>query len=557
MKRNQSAYLAKYYEKNRAAIREKQRESYEAKYEIVSSEVLAHLRAKPVHALGAAEICADCERLGPFSVVVCLECGRAGLAQLAIHLNVSHKLSRHAYLEKWNLNRGTSLASPKFRETKARPANLHGGMPFTAETARRVNLGRRWTSREKRRVIGSKRHQPITALSRRLLASGVSDWAVAQRRLQGMENRAIALELKISSALVNRRCKALGFPRGEAARFWRGDPVGDRCLRDMLRDGALTVQDAAQRMGVKPHRISRALARAGRALPLDLGSAVVSQLAQLKQNLQGPGKLLEYERRELHWKASLVRREIRAIHSELKRHPSMKLDEALCRLARNGSVTVLFRWGREFLEWISQQCNPGAVRHELSRAFEVARDFLASEYGVSSETVRRVILEMKTAAPNREALQHRRALLDLRTAFGDRRKIPTAELFSQLKNLGRAPWTKLGSEKRLGGILGVMGMKSRNIWMSDGRVLKGYSRSDLRVYSTVEVARLLGVATITMKHYAWKKAIPLPPLVARAGVRGAGRIRVWTERDIEAAKRALDLRTPKHRRPGRSARRGR
>lgn len=553
MKRDQRAYLQSYYQRNREAIRGQQRASYEAKCENVSVELLQHLRSNPVHSREAVETCADCERLGRFRLVVCLECGRAGLAQLSIHLREAHRLSRETYLEKWNLPRGTSLTSPEFRTTKARPKNLRGGKPFTSETAWRVNLGRRWTLRGKRARPAERQAPRATALSRRLRPSTVADWGIAERRLRGMENKQIAAELRISPALVNRRCRELGFPPGEPVRFLHGEPVGDRQLDALLCDGALTVRAAAQRMQVKPHRISRALARAGRPLPQDLGEKVASEIARLKASLRGPAKLLEHEREELRWKATVLRREIRALYCELKEHDSLRPEQALCRLARRSRITLLFRWGREFLAWLSQQYNSGAVCSGLSRAFEVARDFLAHEYSVSPETLRRAALREKIA-PISESLRQRRVLADLRTAFRDRTRMPTAELFSELKGLGHAPWTKLRSEKGLGAVLTSLGLRSQNIWMGDGKVQKGYSRGDLKVFSTAGVARLLGVAQITMKHYAWKKTIPLPPLVVRTGTRGAGRVRVWTERDIEAAKRALNLRTPKHRRPVQSAR---
>jgi hypothetical protein len=557
MKRDRRAYSQTYYKEHKAELRLKQRQGYEAKYERVSAELLTHLQSEPAHTLRRSDVCADCERLGPVRVVVCLECGRAGLMQLSIHLREAHKLTRDGYLTKWGMNRGTSLASAEFRAIKARPKNLRGGRVFTSSTARRANLGRRWTLRETRRVASEGVQPRATTLSHRLQWSTVSDWAIAERRLRGVENKKIAAELQISPALVNRRCSEMGFPRGEAARFWRGEPVTDRQLRALLTDGTLTVRAAAQQMNVKPHRLSRALARSGRPLPLDLGEKFIREIARLKAALRGPSKLLEHERDELHWKSTMVRREIRALHGELKAHGSMSPAEALCRLTRLGRATILFRWSLEFLAWLSQQYDPAAVRSELSRAFEVTRDFLAHEYGMSPETLRRATLEKETAATSRETLQQRRALLDLRTVFGSRPRMTTAELISKLKSLERAPWTKLRSEKRLGGILASLGMKSQNIWMGDGKVLKGYSRGDLRVYSTAEVARLLGVAQITMKHYTWKKTIPLPPLVVRTGTRGAGRVRVWTERDIEVAKRALNLRTPKHRRPVQSARRER
>jgi len=53
-----------------------------------------------------------------------------------------------------------------------------GGKPFTSETARRVNLGRRRTPPRERAGQGVKGlSRWATALSRRLVRSTVSDWA--------------------------------------------------------------------------------------------------------------------------------------------------------------------------------------------------------------------------------------------------------------------------------------------------------------------------------------------------------------------------------------------
>jgi ROS/MUCR transcriptional regulator protein/Protein of unknown function (DUF3631) len=561
MKRDQRAYLREYYKRNRAHIRQKQRQGYEAKYQHVSGELLLHLRNYPIHSLDRPEItCADCERLGPLEAVICLECGRSGLAQLSIHLREAHKISLEEYLDKRTLPLTTSVTTQKFHATRSRlskaPEVLRRLKRFTPETARAMNLGRPSTLRGKRGSTRSPRFAVPreTKLSRRLGRSNVAWWLIAERRLAGAEKKEIAAELQISTALVNRRCREMRFPSGEPVYFWRGEAVGDRHLRELLKIGALTIKAAALRMGVKPHRLSRALSRTGRPLPLDLGQKTIAEMVRLKAAHRGPEKLLACERDELHWKAKVLRREIRILRNKLLSDESTNpmngpaLGKALCQLARDGRITTLFRWGREFLEWIFAQYDPGSVPQELARAFEVARDFLGNEYGVHPETIHRAALHGNAIPGKPEDMKRRRELVDLVTVFGQRSKFLTAELLPRLRVLGRAPWTDLKSGKQLGAILTRLGMRSRSYW-TRGHVARGYDRQELKAYSTVGAAKVLDVAPITLKHYVWKKRIPLPPIVLRRGVRGRGSVRIWTDADILAARTALESRAPKHRRP--------
>jgi hypothetical protein len=54
-------------------------------------------------------------------------------------------------------------------------------------------------------------------------------------------------------------------------------------------------------------------------------------------------------------------------------------------------------------------------------------------------------------------------------------------------------------------------------------------------YSTREAAKKLDVALITLQKHVAKKTFPIPPLVKVGGVS----IRLWTDPDIERARKAL------------------
>ena len=83
-KQHRRVYMKAYYKQNRADIRAQQRKSYESKYQFTSAKLLSHLRANPTHACGLPEaVCAECQRLGPPDLAICVECGRTGLQLLA------------------------------------------------------------------------------------------------------------------------------------------------------------------------------------------------------------------------------------------------------------------------------------------------------------------------------------------------------------------------------------------------------------------------------------------------------------------------------------------
>lgn len=54
-------------------------------------------------------------------------------------------------------------------------------------------------------------------------------------------------------------------------------------------------------------------------------------------------------------------------------------------------------------------------------------------------------------------------------------------------------------------------------------------------YATRDVARKLGLSLITLKRYIASKKIPIPPLKVLGNVR----VRVWSDRDIEAIRAVL------------------
>jgi len=544
MKRDHRAYLRDYYQRNRAAIRAQQRRQYETKYVRVSQELLEHLQSHPRHALGSAEIiCADCERLGPFRAVVCLECGRADLAQLSIHLREAHKLPREDYLKKWGLKRGASLASPSFRAAKARPANLPRSRPrFTSETARRVNLGRRWTAREKNKASQSPRGNPVTPQFKRKLAY----WPIVSQCLKGKERKEITTRFDLWAGTVNRLCQAIGLP-SRPARYWRGEPLGQRHVHDLMRDFDLSEVKLARLMGLPVHRIRRPLSqkRKGRTLQLDVANRLLKLRERLRTQTRHSGvrltggrppKLTPSEAREIPWKFRVMVRELNELRKAL---PSTNqplaikvIGECLCALARREEARLLLYWGRPFLAWLKRERDLNT--EALSPASTAVTEFFAAEYGVSEDTIQNLLPRRLSAAANGRDLLRRELLVDIGTVMGKQPCVVTSVLLFRLPGL-RSQWRRLKHPRQLAALLGPAGVRSHQ-WRVGARRVRGYRREDLGIHSTEEAAREFGITLKGLKQWIRLGKIPVPPIVSRSGVRGRGNVRLWTRADIEAAK---------------------
>ena len=57
----------------------------------------------------------------------------------------------------------------------------------------------------------------------------------------------------------------------------------------------------------------------------------------------------------------------------------------------------------------------------------------------------------------------------------------------------------------------------------------------MKSYSTREAAKKLGIALVTLQGHVAKKTFAPPPLTNVGGVR----VRLWTDRDIQRARRVL------------------
>jgi hypothetical protein len=57
----------------------------------------------------------------------------------------------------------------------------------------------------------------------------------------------------------------------------------------------------------------------------------------------------------------------------------------------------------------------------------------------------------------------------------------------------------------------------------------------MKVYSTRQAAKQLGISFPALNRYIGDKKIPVPPVTEIAGMRG----RMWTEQDIETVRKTL------------------
>ena len=567
--RDQKAYLAAYYRKNRARIRAQQRQSYEAKYEDASPELLKHLRENPVHARGWRRIgkvlqrivCAECERLG-LKPVVCLECGRVSLKQLAAHTNAAHKIVIAVYNRKWGYNVGASMTVLAFHKVRSQlsrsPKNIRRLRPlrFTPETARHVNTGRRRKLRpqaiEARKVLrGTPRLTHWKAK--------VSWWTVASLRLGGKGQHDIAEELKVSQGAVSKKCRMMGL--GDEARYWRGEVVSYRHLLNLMRDFRLSEVEVASRMEQPMDRIRRAVARKYLAFEPDLANAVLELNKKLRKETLSvsptreggrPHKLMPSEVDEIPWKYRVLVNEFRNLHQVLPSSRGLvvpeKAGESLCRLARQGKLKLLLLWAHEFLRWLRENHDLNA--ESLSDPQAAARDFIATQYGISEATVERLLPKRVGIRANQVSVRARTLLLDVKTAIGDQAGISTSQLLSTLSAL-RPRWKKLHA-RSLAAMLKPFELQPRNLRL-DGTVVKGYRRRDVRAYSTQGVASEIGRAVQTLKKWMSQKKIPVPPLVASAGTRRGNRTRLWTQGDIDVVKASIAAQPPQAFRQPRSA----
>jgi hypothetical protein len=522
-----------------------------AKHEWVPADLLHHLQTHPMHALGRPEIiCPECERLGPIKPVVCLEdgCGRMGLQQVAAHVRAIHHLSIAAYKRKWDYKRRESLTSPAFHKRRST-------LSSTAETLRRL-----------RPFVPSSNWRPTTKTSPGARAvpkeSTIQRWPIVKQCLEGRERRHIAVELDLWVNSVNRCCQRLHFP-SKPARFWRGERVSDRQLHDLMKNFKLTEIKIAELTKLPVHRIRRALAtkRKGKALQIDVADRVLELQRQLSAEQRrrsatpaggAPSKLTASEVREIPWKFRILVKEITALDAELPDTASAiavdKVGELLCQLARKKKISLLLFWARPFLDWFDRQ--HGMNRKALSPPAEAARDFLAWEYQVSEETIGKLLAKKPADAADTKDRKRRELLVDMRTLMGARPRVATEELLAGLPKI-RWRWEKLNAYS-LAALLRPLEVKPLE-WRDGSRVVRGYRRQDMGVYSAVEAAREFGITLQGLKKWISIGKIPIPPTVSRAGVRGRGSVRLWTMADIQVAKVAISAQSRTVFRPPASA----
>jgi hypothetical protein len=568
-KRDRRAYSKTYYRQKRARIRLQQKETCQGKYTYASPELQRHLKEHPIHARGWERVglqeqqiaCAECEGLD-LTPMVCLECWRNGLKQIGAHTWSAHRMPIEVYNRRWGYSAGaTSLEFHKKRSQLSRSTENVSrlkSLSFTSDTARRVNLGRRHTLREKRRMPN---HAPPrqTKLSRRLGKRNVPYWAVASRHLNGEQDHQIASELHVSLAWVGSKRRAMGL--GGRPSYWRGEVVSHRHLLNLMRDFRLSEVEVARRMEQPLDWIRQAVSHKTQALHPDHARAVLELNKKLRNESRSvsptpeggrPRKLLASEMDEIPWKSRVVASELRSLHRLLPSSTQSlvpeKVGESLCLLARQGKVKILLLWAHEFLKWLGEKHDFNA--ESLSDHQAAARDFIATQYGISERTLDRLLAKHAGTQTGQASVEARTLLLDVRTAMGDRSVVSTSQLLSTLGAL-RPRWKKLHPH-RLAAMLEPFELRPRNLRL-DGAVVKGYRRLDLRVYSTQEVAREIGRALPTLRQWISVEKIPVPPIVASIGVRGAGRVLLWTSSDIDAVKASIAAQPPQAFRRPRSA----
>jgi hypothetical protein len=519
----------------RAEIRLRQR---------VSQEFLLHLQANPMHALGRPEIiCAECARMGPIKPTVCLEdrCGRVGLRQLAAHVGSIHHLSINNYKRNHDYSPREHMTSPEFHEERSK-------LSSTDETLERLKPFHFFT---KKQSISAGKGRHSEAIPSRFKKQPY--WPIASRCLKGRERLHVAAQLGMWPNTVNRCCAAMRFP-SRPTRFWRGEPVTDRHLHDLMRDFDLAGSEVkvATLTALPIHRIRRALAqkRKGHPLHIEVADKILRIRQQLSEEKQHTGvtasggrppKLTPSESREVPWKFRVLLREIRILSELLpsaSRVPIPEIGELICSSACKGKARrMLLFWARPFLAWLTREhdLNPKA----LSSPAAAARGFFASQYQVSEDTIENLLPKKALASDDRSDLKRRKLLVDLDTLMADELRLPTSEILRRLPDL-RHCWRELKHPRSLAALLRPLGVQPRELRVGN-HVVRGYRREDLGIYSAEDVAIQVGVTLQGLKQWIRLGKIPVPPIVSRSGVRGRGSIRLWTKADIAAVKATISM----------------
>jgi hypothetical protein len=395
-------YLRKYYRNHRA-------------FQTVTDEELQRCRKR----LSLAR-----EIRGP-EWIACLECGLL-LKKLPQHLIAEHNYSDRSvgedYRRKWGLNRNSPLSSAAVCSKLSDQKRLTGQVPPTEtrfgsklgpQSAQGVAGREKWgTSKEATQAMRATMLQnPDRWLKNSDGKSAL--WQLAQERVGGREYQDIAKHFKQTPANVRIRLRRIGFPPGRPCIFYRGGPMTRRSLLSFCEDwitvnrrqGSTSITDAkdeiAATLRITRHELHRLVAHRDLDRPLsnEIADRVHVLWGTLKSRRQTQGairtggrpvKLLPSELAELVSTYRSLRTDLGALRSAIDTSvvtSRSSFGSWACERARLGLGSMFLFWPT-LVTWLFARSGKG--RPSLAgRPSEIAMEFLAQEYQVSEDTIRK------------------------------------------------------------------------------------------------------------------------------------------------------------------------
>jgi len=233
----------------------------------------------------------------------------------------------------------------------------------------------------------------------------VTDARIAQLRLQGRSMEKIAVRVGMTVAPIFFRLKRLGFPR-KARLFEHGEPVSAKSFVSLVYDFNLTVEEAAERVGISTdwagrlvrgkttewlrHDVARNVVRAREELLRLFRMKSASEKGGRPKRLPAADEIRLVTRYEqLQDDLKTLRNWIRA----QERTPRFSaIWDQLCKWFRSRHLRAL-QFSPGFFAWVERSYVDPSFRAGTWTPFEVAREFVAFEFGVKEDFVRHLLTD--------------------------------------------------------------------------------------------------------------------------------------------------------------------
>jgi transcriptional regulator with XRE-family HTH domain len=336
---------------------------------------------------------------------VCRQCGEI-LKDIGPHLGQIHDTTVEVYKEKWGFLRSRNATRSKETQQKQSAAMKAGGHEPPEWTRELLPLAQKASLETN--VPGSAR------LEERLLARGkvlgarpqfwkrtddddvVTDAKLAQLRLRGMTMEKIAERVGMTIAPVFFRLKRLGFPR-RTRLFEHGEPVNANSFVALVYDFDLTVEQAAERVGISVDWAGR-LVRGKATVWLRHETArnvvkVREELLRLfrtkptvgKKGVGRPKQLPLADEDRLIARYDRLHEDLRTLRAWiLTQQPMPKFSaiwDQLCRWFRSRHLRAL-QFSPSFFAWVEKNYIDPSFRAGNWIPHELAREFVAFEFDV-------------------------------------------------------------------------------------------------------------------------------------------------------------------------------